>query len=346
MATVSLWVWQERFKSRWQGSAVQAFIHAWGRELRDSLPFSLRRALRPGREPQPCFWPLPAELALMRDASILLQLPHSAVLIQRLALPLAAARDLSRVMSYELDRFTPFTPDQVHYIVRREGIEAGQVWLTLVLVPKPWLDRCLEDCRAHGLQIHAIDVLDEQGRPLGINLLPRELGAPADARLRRLAASLGLLGALMLITVPMLWLHNREAALTVMQAQVQTLRRSAGEVSALRKTLDETRRMAQFLLKHRQAQPSRALLLNELTRCLPGDTWLQSLEINAAGQIDMAGLSARASTLIGQIKTCTHLADIQYQGVIQPDEASGRDRFYIRARARGEGADEANTDTP
>ena len=101
MRAVSLWLWQERLKGRWQGSPPQAFMHAWGRELLASLPGAVRRGLQPGRAPRHCPWPLPAQ-ALAVGERVILDLPAEHVLVQRLALPLAAARDLTQVMQFEL----------------------------------------------------------------------------------------------------------------------------------------------------------------------------------------------------------------------------------------------------
>lgn len=347
MRAVTLWLWQERLKGRWHGSPAQAFFHAWGRELLASLPAALRRGLQPRRAPRHCPWPLPAQpAAAAMGERVILDLPAGLVLTQRLALPLAAARDLLQVMQFELDRFTPFTPDQVHYVLRREAVDAEQLWVTLALVRREWLQQCLAQCSESGLVLDGIEVLDAQGLPTGLDLLPRTHQAVASGRGRYLVPGLALLCLVLALALPAVWLHNRGTAVAAMHAEVQALRQQAGEVAALRTSLDAAQGAAQFLGKRRQVQPGRALLLSELTACLPADTWLQSLEVHADGQVDLAGFSARASALIGQIKGCPHLVDAQYQGVIQPDEASGRDRFYMRARARGEAGDAPHPDAP
>lgn len=347
MRAVSLWLWQERLKGRWQGSPVQAFFQAWGRELLASLPAVVRRGLQPRHPPRHCPWPLPTAMSAYAPGErVVLDLSADQVLARRLSLPLAAARDLSQVVQFELDRFTPFTRDQVHYVIRREGVDADHVWVTLALVRRDWLADCLQRCSEAGLVLDGIEVLDAQGQPTGLNLLPSADQPTVQAQGRHVLLGLALLCAVLLLALPLVWLHNRQDALATMQAQVQTLRQQAGEVAALRKSLDDAQGAAQFLGKRRLAQPARALLLSELSHCLPPDTWLQSLEVRADGQVDLAGFSARASALIGQIKGCPHLAEAQYQGVIQPDEASGRDRFYMRAQARGEAGDAAHTDGP
>jgi general secretion pathway protein L len=85
--------------------------------------------------------------------------------------------------------------------------------------------------------------------------------------------------------------------------------------------------------------------LSELTACLPDDTWLDQLEVDAA-DVSMSGQSARASALIGRAKACRSLENPQFQGVIQPDADTGKDRFALHARLHQEAADAPHADTP
>ena len=350
MSSESLWSWQARLKAQWPGSAARAFLHAWGRELFASLPSVVQRSFRSDNAPRRFSWPLtdaarvPVDSQRQPGIRGVLDLPGEAVLLHSLTLPVAAARDLHQLIRYELDRFTPFNVDQVYYAVRREHGNDERPKVTLALVRREFLDRCLSDCQTIGLEIEAVDALDASGAPMGINLLPAQHRLAGNQRGRVLTLALSLACIALVIAIALLWLHNRETALATMQAEVQELRQQAGEVAALHSAWDNSQGAMRFLIERRTSQPGRAQLLSELTGCLPSDTWLQSLEIDVDGQVDMAGLSARASGLIGQIKECPHLAQPQFQGVIQPDPASGRERFYLRARVRGEAGHAALTD--
>ena len=60
-----------------------------------------------------------------RAAAVVLRLPAGQVLEQSVALPLAAERDPERVLHYELDRLTPFAPDEVYWgwtVARRDRV--------------------------------------------------------------------------------------------------------------------------------------------------------------------------------------------------------------------------------
>ena len=88
-----------------------------------------------------------------------------------------------------------------------------------------------------------------------------------------------------------------------------------------------------------------AALMSELTACLPDDTWLEQLEIDA-DDVAFSSQSVRASVLISRLKDCRSLENPQFQGVIQRDAASGKERFALHARSDQEAADGPNTDTP
>lgn len=327
-------LWREWYRARWQGSRLQAFLRAWGHELLTSLPAGVQRHLRSNANRRRLDWPLAADL--VAGTRGVLMLPSASVLVQRLALPVAVARDVRQVLRFELDRFTPFTTEQVYYAVRRDGIADQRLWVTLALVRREVLDDCLEQCAARGVVLEAVDIDGAPGEPMGFDLLPDTYATQSGDRRSNLILGLSLTCAVLLAALPLLWIHNREAALVTMHTEVQGLRRQAAEAGASRTAQGEGRDALRRLSERRLRQPPRAQLLGELTQCLPNDAWLQSLEIRADGQLDMGGMSSRASALIGDVKRCAHLTDAHFQGVIQPDPASGRERFYLRARIRGE----------
>jgi general secretion pathway protein L len=259
------------------------------------------------------------------------------VLQRTLMLPAAADRDLPSLLAFELDRFTPLSAAQAYYATRRDAVIAARLHLTLVCVRREHLHGWLAAYRQHGIDLAVIDALDALGQRVGVNLLP-DAGPGRLGQGRRLSLGLAALCLLLTVTAMALLLHNRQMAVAVRAAQVQQQRAEVAQLQALSGELQRAVDSARYLTDLKQAQPARALLLAELSTCLPTDSWLQSLQINPEGQVDLAGLSSNASGLILQMRRCAHLANVQYQGIIQPDPGSGKDRFYLRAQvAKGGG---------
>ena len=78
------------------------------------------------------------------DRRLVLVVAGTSVLQRRLLMPLAAAADPRKVVGYELDRQTPFKPDQLYYNVRvsTAAAPAGQVALDLYAAPRAELTQC------------------------------------------------------------------------------------------------------------------------------------------------------------------------------------------------------------
>ncbi|OCW28073.1 general secretion pathway protein GspL [Pseudomonas aylmerensis] len=326
----------EPIARHWRGSLLQQGWRLWLAELRGCLPRWL--VLRePPEQIHP--WPLTAPVAVDSTRQVLMLAPE-AVLLQTVQLPLAAARNLNAVVGYELDRYTPFEAEQLYFVARQERRTSSHLEVTLVAILRERLDQILIDCAAFGLHPHRVDVAN-----LGIDLLPAPLRPRQRPVGKGLQRSLPWLCGALLIAAMLLWLNDRQRVLDAMHASVQQQKAEVAHVHALRQQLLATRGAAQYLTRRKLAQPPLAALLNDLTTCLPADTWLDQLDVKD-GEISFAGQSAKASALITRIKGCHSLENAQFEGVIQPDARTGKDQFALRAHLRQEAADAPTPHTP
>ena len=360
----------ERMRRGWRVSPLPGFLQWWGGELRELLPvrwrgwfgsgadwhllqhsgaqWTLRRSGQ--REPL-ASWSdaddaaagdthaAPAALAAAlrgvdpEDRRLALLLPQAAVLRRPLTLPLAARDNLLQVVGFEMDRQTPFSVAQVYYAVRELDTPAGpgRFNAELVAVTRGAVDPLLARLREQGVSIDAVDLARADGR-LGINLLPPEQ-TPRHVRPRRrlnlmlAAACVLLLGLLLGI-----WLHNRQAALEQMQADVESMRGDAQRVASLRQQLQDNAGAAGFLAQRKKNTISMLSLLQEVTARLPATTWLERLSVDNTGQIGFQGQSQQAAKLLDALKDSRLITDASFQGSIQPDPTTGKERFYLTAR--------------
>src|SRR5690242_3253479 len=369
-ATQSLRPQLDRARRAWRASPLPRFFAWWGGELGAMLPASwgrlfgggaqwyllqrieqrweLRRAGETGVRAQ---WPRGTEAAIEQaalsaavrevdreDLRLALLLPATAALRRRLLLPRAAADNLQQVGAFEMDRQTPFRVEQVYYAVIEldAPAPAGRFFAELVAVPRDTLDPLLTELENAGIQVDAADVAEGTGR-LGVNLLP-----PARVPHRthpRQRLNLALAGAAVLLLVLALaqWLNNREQALAAMQAQVQDMQAEAQQVAALRQELQDNAGAASFLVRRKQNRVTMLDLLLDLTRRLPHSAWLERLSVDPGGQVGFQGQAPQAAALIDALKDSKVLRDPNFQGSIEPDPASGKERFYVVAQLRQAG---------
>jgi general secretion pathway protein L len=202
-----------------------------------------------------------------------------------------------------------------------------------VLLPRAQLDQAIGALPPSAAEsIDGVDAwrADAGGRRLDINLLPQE--RRARRRDVRLPLNLGLaaLAVILLIVNMNESLANRQAAVDAMRAEVEKSNNDARQVAALRKTLADSVAGANFLADKKRNNPLTVALLDDLSRRLPEDTYLERLQIDDS-KAQLQGQSKEAAKLIALIGASDCLSNPSLQGQIQPDPRTGKERFQITA---------------
>lgn len=358
----------ERAKLAWRRSPLPSFLRWWESELTELLPAGLRGWVRRG--PDVLWLGAAAGVATVRrvrtettlatiavdlppdvqraefaracagidpdDRRLLLVVPAEQVLYRRLVMPTAAAADPRRVVGYELDRQTPFKPEQVYYDVRisADPAPADHVALDLYVAPKSELDPALECFAAIGAHPDGVDVLAADGTLAGVDLLPPARRPRRADRRRRVNWILAAACVLLAVLVLSQWLDNRRAALAAMQGEVATMQARATESEQLRAQLTGALAASKFLVKRKTENPSVLAVLDDLTRRLPSTAWLDILTLDDSGGLDIRGEAAKAAALVDTLGSSKLLQEPKLRGVIQPDRATGKERFELVARVR------------
>lgn len=366
----------EHAKLAWRRSPLPAFLRWWGGELTAMLPARLRDWVRRGPD---VVWlgtsngaatvyrvrtrttlakielDLPKDVQRAEfaractgidpdDRRLLLVVPASQVLYRRLTMPAAAAADPRRVVGYELDRQTPFKPEQVYYDVRvsAETATAGHVAMDLYVAPKSEIDPVLEQFAAIGVHPDGVDVQHADGTLAGVDLLPPARRPRRVDKRRRTNWILAALCVLMAVLALSQWLDNRRAALAKMQDEVDAMRAKAAQSEQLRAQLTGALAASKFLVKRKSENPSTLAVLDDLTRRLPPTAWLDAMTLGDSGGLDIKGEAAKAAALVDTLGNSKLLREPKLQGVIQPDPATGKERFELVARVRGQDVPDAH----
>ena len=367
-ATQTLRPQLERARRAWRGSPLPGFFAWWGNELRALLParwqtlfsggnvwcllhhqdgqWSLRRSGQPQTAaPWSDTLDAPEQQAMVnaavadidrQDLRLALCLPHEAVLSRRLTLPEAARDNLRQIGAFEMDRQTPFRVDQVYYDLRElpGPAPAGRIAAELVVAPRTAVDAQLQHLRNAGIAIDAVDLCKGDTR-LGVNLLPPEMARTHRDPRRRLNLVLAIGALLLLVLCLGQYLHNRQEALAAMQAQVDDMRTDAQKIALLRKQLEESTGAAGFLARRKANAVAIVDVLQDLTARMPDDTWLERFTVESSGgRIGIQGQSAKAASLIDVLQGSKLITGANFQGVIQRDPATNKERFYMDAQLR------------
>lgn len=261
-------------------------------------------------------------------------IPSERVLTRTLNLPAAAEENLRQVLGFEMDRQTPFKADQVYFDSRVLGHDASgrNAQVELVLIPRGQLDQELAALPAAAADLDGVDSwrsVPGAGRR-GTNLLPQE--RRARRRNLRLPLNLGL-AALAIVLFVMVMdesLANRASAVEAMRAEVDKAQTEAKQVAALKKTLADSISGANFLTERKRKGPLMVALIDDLSRRLPDDTYLERLQIENK-QVQLQGQAREAAKLIALLGASPCLGNPGFQGQVQPDPRTGKERFQINA---------------
>jgi general secretion pathway protein L len=265
----------------------------------------------------------------LRREHAVLSLPESAALKRRLRLPEAAAAELDGVLGFEVPRHTPFSADRVyrcHRIISRQagwGNGTGALDVELTVVPRDLVDRELERARSLGIDVAEIVVGSPAPRLRGeASILPsrrRTMWTPLNRVLLGVAA----VAALACAASPFLAEHARLAEI---ERELMALRPAADAALAAREQAADAARMIASIAAQKRAVPASVALLEALSRALPDDTYLTSLQLSGR-DLTIEGWSAAATRLAAPLEA--EFARVDWRAPLARDAESGLEHFQF-----------------
>ena len=262
-----------------------------------------------------------------RGEPVLLRVPAAWVLERAVSLPIAAERDLVRVLGYEMERLTPFTAAELvwdHAVLSRDRARA-RINLRLTMVRRSVLEDALALLRPSGAAPSALEAAMPDGPR--VLALGREGGAGQTlVPVRTLAAVAGGLALLVLVSpflrqqIRLSSLHEQLASMAPKIAAVEMLRRRiAGTSAGGDAVAAETRRLGDTLEA-----------LAAVTEVLPDDSYLTEFTMRER-KITMAGLGASAPRLISGLSADPRVRNPAFTAPVTKSEPNHLDVFAIRA---------------
>lgn len=328
------------------------FMRWWGASLRDLLPAWLRAGQAADRHavfaaPEPGFVVLTqrragaevplgrfslegAELGLVltrtvRPAPLLLRIPRAALLEREVVLPLAAERELERVLTYEMDRLTPFAAGDVFWtaVIDRRDRVGGRLHLRLLLAPRaPWTG-VLAALAAAGRPVSAL-VADDRSRTIPLR---RQAAGPWPRRLLATGVAACVALAAAAVALPFA-AQNRDRG--TIEARIAALRPQIAAVESLQRQAAGTAAGQDVVAAERARVGDPLAVLAALTDILPDDTFLTEFAMRQ-GRIEMAGQSPAAARLIAALSADPVIRNAAFAAPVTRLDGNRGELFSIRA---------------
>lgn len=257
-------------------------------------------------------------------------LPATQVLRKEVILPIAAAENLTQVLGFELGKQTPYTADQAYYDHRLllEDRGSNRLHVLLAVTPRSVVDEIFLHFTAWGVKPHAVVVSDElESVSSCLNLLPAAMRPrPSRAVYWLYSAMIGvtLLLFTAMLAIP-LW-QKREVVIAQQPILTQA-RLQADAVDDLKREQERLLAEYSFPIEIKLTAPPKVALVEELTRLLPDNTWLQQLDIHGM-EITMQGNTSSSTKLIGLFEQSTLLENASFKSPLVKVQG-GEDRFQL-----------------
>ena len=232
------------------------------------------------------------------DTDAVLLLPGKLALVRPLQLPATAVSRLRDIVQFEIERLTPFSPDQVYFdAVLTRPLERGQATLSasLIVVPRQTLDAAVEAAATYAARLVAVDVEGGDGTPLGANLLPVSRRYRPPERWRRWSIALALICVIAGFGFLMGLLQARQRGIEQLDQQAATLLAQAAQIQRREYALAQ---MHRFSLGSSWPEPPPVLgVLSALSAALPPDSHLLHIELKD-GLVTARGQTADLSAVL------------------------------------------------
>ncbi len=273
----------------------------------------------------------------MRRTTLILTLPGEQVLRKTLDLPLAAERDLADLLRFELDRQTPFSPEQAcyDYRVAYRDKQSGRMEVELAVAPREAVERALSLAAGWGLKPDGVTVAGDEEADRGFDLSGR--AAPNHISGRAvLTTLLSLTAAGLLVALLALPLHWQAAAARDAEQALADARATAREAAELRDTLGQRRQDARFLIDRKLSTSMAVSVIADLTRLLPDDSYLFELQLHE-GRLRVSGYAPAAATLLELFERHPRMSEARFESPVRHVPGIDKDRFALSVALDGKG---------
>jgi general secretion pathway protein L len=268
----------------------------------------------------------------LRTTSVL-RISPDLLLEREITLPMAAEHDLKRVVTYEMDRLTPFRADEVFWscAVGRRDPARNRLQVRVTVVPYLRIEAILTALLQAGL---APARLASAGAAEQSRIIPLTEDRPTHRWLgahgRRVhACALGACGVLAVVAVALPFVLQTLASARL-DARIEAVQPQVKEAEKLRKKITDGATTADAIAAARNQLGTPLQTIAMLTDLLPDDTYLTALNVRQR-KLTISGRSAAAARLIGAMAAHPLIHNPAFTAPVIRDETNGGEMFSIRA---------------
>jgi general secretion pathway protein L len=280
---------------------------------------------------------------IIRESNVterILVISKQQVLEKHVTFPMATEENIREVLSYEMDRLTPFTANQVYYdyiLVARDK-QKSTIQLKLIIVPKQRVDNLLNELAQMGFKPHVLTVnTGKEEKEAQINLLPVEKRDKKINALKIVNYTLAGIAVLLLCIALMLPIWNKVKYIETLEPELEEYGVSAEKIITLRKQVEKAEEEALFLVEKKQKSIMMLRVIDELTQIIPDDTWINQVDVDD-NEVHLYGESVSSASLLPIIESSKIFSSAQFRSPVTQNRRNDTERFHLSAQIMQEEA--------
>ena len=273
---------------------------------------------------------------------VVIALSSRQVLRKELTLPAAVEENLAQTLAYDLDRHTPFRPEQLYFDAVVVSRDAAKKTLRVdwAAALRSIVDDACKQVEAWGAVPRAV-VPGPPATAAKLNLIP-DVARPRPLEWRRwqvwAPAAIVATIALAAVIVPLAQKRQYAIALSALSAEAG---QQAQAADGVRQQLEVLQNDYNYVLAKKYAYPSLVHVLDEVTRTLPDDTWLTQFELKTGGRgkelqrdLYLRGESGNAGKLIALLEDTKLVEQAAPRSPTTKIQGASGEIFDVGARLR------------
>lgn len=274
-----------------------------------------------------------------------LVVPGAWTIVKTAEFPLTVKENLPDVVSYELDRLTPLSPERAFYDFRILAEDENRIRIMVAATKAETLQPYLEALGGKGIAISRVVIAPPVSGTAGMD--PRSQSAVAGemnllakgihpSPKTPMALTIVLLSVL--VALGLFWLVSplriAETRVEIIDREIAARRDEVKKVEGLKKDLEGVEKEIAAVETFKSSRPVTLNLLKELTRILPMNTWLSRIRFTES-TVDIEGYAASATEILPKLEASGHFKKVEFASPTSRDVRLNADRFSIKMEIEG-----------
>ncbi|MBF0310865.1 MAG: PilN domain-containing protein [Magnetococcales bacterium] len=264
-----------------------------------------------------------------RANQIIFRLPIAKAMVRILPeLPKDMENNLEEALYFELEKLTPFRPEELWFDYRICGrnLKNGSLDVQIAMVPKESVLELLTLSQSWGIKPDQVDIVGEDAsRQEKFNFL-KHAQVPLSSRYMSISLIQNMVALGLLVGVVLFPMFHQYQTLQKVTGQVAQIKIKAENSLIIRNNITNIVSESLYISEYKRNLPSFIEVLEELTKIIPDDAWLVRLAVSGPS-VKVSGYAQSASRLIELIESSSIFKDVTPDSSFVRDPKLERERF-------------------